>query len=180
MSGRVPVFSGGPQVADTPKILVLGVGNILLKDEGVGVKIIHELQRNYEFSKNVELMDGGTQGLKLADDITQNDYLIVVDAVLGPGEPGSVYRLVDDDLKLSLTFKNSMHDLDLLETLACCEIIGHRPQAVVIGVEPASYKSGMGIELTDTVAAKMPEMTRLVLDEIVAAGGAYKERAVAG
>jgi hydrogenase maturation protease len=167
-------------VADKPQILVLGVGNLLLKDEGVGIKVVENLLENFNFSDNVELMDGGTLGLRLTDYITQCDRLIVVDAVLGPGEPGTLYRLVDDDLKLSLSFKNSMHDLDLLETLACCDIIGHRPEAVVVGIEPDEYKQGMGVELTKTVAAKVPEMTAMVLDEIVAAGGEYKEKAAAG
>ena len=167
-------------MSDKPKILVLGVGNILLKDEGIGVKIVELLQERYSFSDNVEIMDGGTLGLRLCDYITQCDFLIVVDAVLGGEEPGTIYRLIDDDLKLSLSFKNSMHDQDLLETLACCEIIGHRPDAVVVGIEPASYKSGMGIDLTDTLAAKMPEMTAMVLEEIGKAGGEYKEKATAG
>lgn len=167
-------------MAEKPEILVLGVGNILLKDEGVGVKVVEKLQEEYDFSDNVEIMDGGTLGLRLSDYITQCDFLIVVDAVLGGGEPGTIYRLEDDDLKLSLAFKNSMHDLDLLETLACCDIIGHRPDAVVIGVEPASYKTGMGVELTETIAAKVPEMSGRVLEEIVKAGGSYKEKAAAG
>lgn len=165
-------------MAEKPKILVLGVGNILLKDEGVGVNVVEMLQKDYDFSDNVDLMDGGTLGLRLADYITQSDYLIVVDAVLGGKEPGTIYRLKDNDLKLSLAFKNSMHDLDLLETLACCDIIGHRPDAVVIGIEPESYKSGMGVELTGTIAAKVPEMGRMVLDEIVAAGGNFKDKTV--
>lgn len=167
-------------MSEYKKILVLGVGNILLMDEGVGVKTIEAMEENYDFSENVELMDGGTLGLKLSDYITQSDYLIVVDAVLGGDQPGTIYRLTGDDLKMSLAFKNSMHDLDLLETLACCEIIGNRPEAVVVGVEPDAYKAGMGVELTETVASRMPEIIENVLREIEAAGGAWKEKAPAG
>ena len=75
------------------QILVLGVGNILLRDEGIGVRIIEQLQSNYCFSANVELMDGGTLGLRLLDPIAQAEHLIVVDAVQNGQAPGTLYRL---------------------------------------------------------------------------------------
>jgi hydrogenase maturation protease len=82
-----------------PKILVLGVGNILFTDEGVGVRAVETLLRDYSFSDNVTLMDGGTLGTRLMDPIMQCQRLIVIDAVLGGDEPGSVYRLTGDDLR---------------------------------------------------------------------------------
>ncbi len=69
------------------RIVVLGVGNILLKDEGVGVRVAEELQRRYMFPEHVSVIDGGTQGLWLMPTIQETDHLIVIDAVLGGGEP---------------------------------------------------------------------------------------------
>lgn len=158
------------------RILVMGVGNILWTDEGLGVRIVEWLERNYDFSDNVTLYDGGTLGMRLMDPIMNSDLLIVVDAVLGDGEPGDVYRLTGDDLRKSLAFKNSMHQTDLVDTLIYCDIAGHRPEAVVIGVEPFDFQT-MAVEVSECIAAKMPEIASRVLDEIKAAGGEFSPRA---
>ncbi|MBZ4659022.1 MAG: hybD [Desulfacinum sp.] len=154
------------------RILVLGVGNILLKDEGVGVRLVERLEASYTFSENVELMDGGTLGLRLLDPITQADHVIVIDAVQNGGAPGTVYRLPAEALNKRVTFKNSIHQLDLLETLAYAEVLGHRPSAVIVGMEPQDI-SPWGTELTPGVAAAVPELERLVLEEIRKAGGTW-------
>ncbi|GLI35782.1 HyaD/HybD family hydrogenase maturation endopeptidase [Desulforhabdus amnigena] len=154
------------------RILVLGVGNILLRDEGIGVKIVEKLKAEYEFSSNVELMDGGTLGLRLLDPISQSDYLIVVDAVQNGQPPGTHYRLPPEELEKRVTFKNSLHQLDLVESLAYSEILGNRPYVVIIGIEPADI-SPWGMELTETIQAQVPEISSRVLNEIEAAGGKY-------
>mgnify|MGYP002623178565 CR=1 FL=1 len=118
----------------------------------------------------------GTLGMRLMDPIMNSDLLIVVDAVLGDGEPGDVYRLTGDDLRKSLAFKNSMHQTDLVDTLIYCDIAGHRPEAVVVGVEPFDFQT-MAVEVSECIAAKMPEIASRVLDEIKAAGGEFSPRA---
>ncbi|MDY6908404.1 MAG: HyaD/HybD family hydrogenase maturation endopeptidase [Thermodesulfobacteriota bacterium] len=157
------------------KVLVLGVGNILLRDEGVGVRVIEALSEGYEFSDGVELLDGGTLGLRLLDPICEAQYVIVVDAVQNGRPPGTVYRLDAEELNRRVAFKNSIHQLDLLETLAYAEILGKRPAVVVVGVEPGDL-SPWGTELTGAVASKVPELIRCVLDEIEKAGGRWKRR----
>lgn len=151
-------------------ILVLGVGNILYTDEGSGVRLVESIERDYDFSDNVTLMDGGTLGTRLMDYIMRCKKLIVVDAVLGGDEPGSIYRLTGDDLRKSLAFKNSMHQTDLVDTLIFCEIAGHRPEAVVIGIEPFDYES-LAVELSDVVTARLPKLAEIVIQEIEKAGG---------
>lgn len=163
-------------VQESKRILVMGVGNILWTDEGLGVRIVEWLERNYDFSGNVTLYDGGTLGMRLMEPIMNSDLLIVVDAVLGEGEPGDVYRLTGDDLRKSLAFKNSMHQTDLVDTLIYCDIAGHRPEAVVIGVEPYDFQT-MAVEVSECIAAKMPDIASRVLDEIKAAGGEFSPRA---
>ncbi len=154
------------------RILVLGVGNILLKDEGVGVRVIEELQARCSFSPNVELMDGGTLGVRLLDPIAAADYVIVIDAVQNGGLPGTVYRLPADVLDARVSFKNSLHQLNLVETLAYAEMLGNRPDAVIIGIEPEDI-SPWGTEMTDTVRVRVPELIAGVLKEIEHAGGTY-------
>jgi len=155
------------------RILVLGVGNVLLRDEGIGVRTVERLQLDYRFSSNVELMDGGTLGLRLLDPISQADYVIVVDAVQNGQAPGTLYRLPTEELAKRVTFKNSLHQLDLVETLAYCDILGMRPEeAVIIGIEPADI-SPWGTELTEVVQSRFSELCDRVLKEIERAGGRY-------
>ena len=157
-----------PQAA--PKILILGVGNILYADEGVGVRAVERLQAGYRFSGNVTLMDGGNLGMRLMGPLLETDRCIVLDAVLGGDVPGTIYRLTGDDLRKSLAFKDSMHQSDLVDTLISCELIGHRPETVVIGMEPAQFQS-MSIDLSPAIAARLPAMCTLALTELTSAGG---------
>lgn len=152
------------------RILVLGVGNILFTDEGIGVRCIEQMQEKFNFSDNVTLMDGGTLGTRLMGPILESDYLIVCDAVLCDDKPGSVYRLVGDDLRKSLAFRDSMHQTDLVDTLGMCELVGNRPEAVVIGMEPFDYET-MALELSETASSSMTVMIDSVLQEIRSAGG---------
>ena len=163
---------------ETGRILVLGVGNILFTDEGLGVRAVERLQKEYAFSDNVTLMDGGTLGIGLMDPIMGADLLIVVDAVLGSGGPGDIYRLTGDDLRKSLAFKNSLHQTDLVDTLIYCDILGKRPEAVVIGMEPFDYRS-MCMELSAVVKSRLPEMMKIVLAEISQAGGTFTGKVAA-
>jgi len=106
------------------RILVLGVGNILFTDEGIGVRCIERMQEHFNFSDNVTLMDGGTLGTKLMGPILESDYLIVCDAVLCDDAPGAVYRLMGEDLRKSLAFRDSMH-----QTCAKSSATGPRPSS---------------------------------------------------
>jgi len=158
------------------RILILGVGNILFTDEGFGVRVAEELEQKYHFSDNVTVLDGGTLGLKLMGPIMESDYLIIVDIVLNEGEPGEIFRLLGEDLNKACAFKNSMHQTDLLDTLAQCSIIGSVPDDVILyGIEPINYKD-MSAALSPELEAKLPEMEALVLEEVKAAGASYALR----
>ena len=138
------------------QVLVLGVGNILFSDEAIGVRTVEHLQQCASLPGNVQLMDGGTLGIRLMDAIMGCDLLIVVDAVLGGGEPGTLYRLEGEGLRESMSFRDSMHQTNLVDTLIYCDLAGHRPDAVVIGMEPADYHT-MEIGLTPVCQARLPD-----------------------
>ncbi len=161
------------------RILVLGVGNLLYTDEGLGVRAVQELERLYDVSPNVTLMDGGTLGTRLMDPILSCDMLIVIDAVLGDSDPGSIYRLTGDDLRKSLAFKDSMHQTDLVDTLIMCEIVGNRPEAVIVGMEPFDFES-LSTELSPIAQNRQKMLISFVLEEIVKAGGRVDPKAVPG
>ncbi len=152
------------------RIVVLGVGNTLLRDEGIGVRVVEELDRRFSFPENVRLVDGGTQGLWLIPTIQEADHLIVVDAVLGKGKAGDTYRLERDDLPKGLRMKQSAHDSDLIEALNLCALIDQDPASVVvIGIEPDEIVP-MNIELSPTMVAKIDDLVALVLAELSALG----------
>lgn len=158
------------------RILVLGVGNILYTDEGFGVRVAEELEQKYEFSPNVTIMDGGTLGFKLMGPIIDSDYLIIVDIVLNEGKPGDVFRLLGEDLRKACAFTNSLHQTDLLDTLAQCSLMGEVPEDVILyGIEPVNYHD-MSTELTPELAAKIPDVVQVVLKEVELAGGTYAPR----
>ncbi|ATW24621.1 HyaD/HybD family hydrogenase maturation endopeptidase [Candidatus Formimonas warabiya] len=147
------------------KITVLGIGNILLQDEGFGVRMIEELHRCYRFPDTVQVLDGGTLGLDLLSYLTGTDRLLVVDAVSGGRPPGSFYHFTGDEVKSYFQEKVSLHELGLKDVLAALEILGEPVKEVVIlGVEPASLD--LGLDLTPAVAAMVDQTMRVLIDQL--------------
>lgn len=159
------------------QILVLGVGNILYSDEGLGVRTVEHLERHYTFSPNVSLMDGGTLGMRLMDAMMQCDVLLVVDAVHHTGIPGDIYRLTGDNLRKSIAFADSLHQTDLVDTLVLCEIAGKRPDAIIWGMEPEDYTT-QGLCFTATVARQLPALCAAILRDVEQLGGTWAHRTI--
>ncbi|MGB9792037.1 MAG: hydrogenase maturation protease [Thermacetogeniaceae bacterium] len=147
------------------KKVVVGIGNLLLKDEGVGVHVVRALERR-SLPCDVELVDGGTAGPDLLPYMSGAEKIIVVDALKGGGEPGSVYCLTPDDCEPKAEGNPlSLHDLGILVALRDLELLeGRRPHVVIIGVEPKELD--WGIELTPEVAASIPKVIELVEKEL--------------
>ena len=155
---------------EAPRILLLGVGNILYSDEGVGVHAANYLEKHYTFSPNVTLMDGGVLGKLLMPQLLDADRVLIMDAVLGGEKPGSIYRLTDNNLRKSLGFSDSQHQVDLVDILISCDLTGHRPEAVVIGMEPEDWKT-LQMEITPVVQENFQRYIDLILRELVIQGG---------
>ena len=150
-------------------ILVLGLGNILLQDEGVGVAVIERLQRRYRVPPEIELLDGGTSGMSLLDDIRDREHVIVVDAVRTGKPPGTEVILKGEQVPAFLCNKVSPHQLALSDVLANLALLNASPhQVTVIGMEPLSLETHLG--LSDLVAARLQTLTDRVIAEIEAAG----------
>ncbi|MDH5637916.1 MAG: hydrogenase maturation protease, partial [Nitrospinota bacterium] len=96
----------------SPDIIVIGMGNTLLSDEGVGVRVVERMMDTLKFPPNVWLVDGGTTAMKgLLPLVEQARHLVVVDAVHGPGLPGSLYRYTGTDFRKNIPKKISAHDI---------------------------------------------------------------------
>ncbi|MEW6417870.1 MAG: HyaD/HybD family hydrogenase maturation endopeptidase [Nitrospirota bacterium] len=146
------------------KIVILGVGNLLLSDEGVGVHVANELMK-MELPPEVTIVEGGTDGFGLLNIITEADCLIVIDAVKGGGAPGSIYRFnIDEIQSCPPGFKTSVHQIGILEVISLSGLIGKTPHTTVIGIEPKSLEIGM--ELSPEIKVKIPMVIELIFDEL--------------
>lgn len=151
--------------ADLKSVLVLGIGNLIMSDDGVGVRVVQELKRSYRFPGNVMVVDGGTLGLDLLPMLESATHLILVDAVEFGEKPGTLIRLIGEELPVALETKLSPHQMGLKDLLAVSELMGHSPgEMVLIGVQPGSIE--MGIELTADVYVALDEMMSKVLFEL--------------
>lgn len=149
--------------------LILGVGNILLQDEGVGVRVLEQLQQRYSFPDGVQLLDGGTMGLDLINYLENLDYLLVLDAVDSARPPGSILCLENDEIPALLQHKMSPHQIGLSDILSVARLRDMMPSHVVlIGIQPASLQTGL--ELSPDVAAHMDTLIDEVLKHLDAWG----------
>ena len=152
-----------------PRVLVLGIGNLVMSDDGVGVKVVQQLQREYSFAEGVKIMDGGTLGLDLLPMLEGIDHLIVVDAVETGRRPGTCVRLAGEELPVALETKVSAHQMGLKDLLSVARLLGHSPgEMVLIGVQPGSIE--MDTELTPEIEAVLQELVDNVLDELKVIG----------
>jgi hydrogenase maturation protease len=140
---------------------VLGIGNILLKDEGVGCHVAHALEQMS--LPDVEVIEGGTcaDAVQLLEDV---DKLIIVDAVKGGGMPGQIYRFHLDDVTVEQKLLLSLHDMSLLDALILMKLGRNVGEAVIIGVEPRELD--WGLELSPQLKGRMPRIIDAVLSEL--------------
>jgi len=155
--------------------MVLGVGNLLFTDEGVGIHAVEALLERYEFPENVSIEDGGVLGMNLLGIISEADQLIVVDAIKNGGAPGALHRLAGDEIPKRILAKNSLHQVDLLEALTLCQALDKVPETVIVGVEPEDIET-LGLELTPPVQEKMDDLIAMVLRELDRLGAGYHKK----
>lgn len=146
-----------------PNILIIGIGNPLMRDEGIGIKIIEELEKSHNLPSHVSLLDGGTAGYALIDYMKGYEKVIIVDAVRGGKKPGSIYRLTSEEIIQQPDLKLSGHQIDFPEVIHLAEKLGELPEMVLIGVEPLEIDYGM--ELSGEVKKVTASVIQNVLKE---------------
>ena len=150
-------------MAKNKKTIIIGIGNLILRDEGVGVHAVRELEKR-DLPAHVKVIDGGTYLMDLLNVIQEAERIIVIDALQGGGAPGTVYRVTPEDLMAETERTLSLHQVGLLEVLGVVRQLGGEPHAVIIGVEPKEISWGM--ELTSEVEAKLPRVIDAVFEEL--------------
>jgi hydrogenase maturation protease len=140
---------------------VVGIGNVLLRDEGIGCHVVHALEGIP--LPGVEIIDGGTcpDVLQFLEDA---DKLVIVDAVRGGGTPGQIYRFHPEDITLEQQPLLSLHDMSLVDSLKLMQLWHNINEAVIIGVEPREIN--WGLELSPELREKMPEIIDAILSEL--------------
>lgn len=147
-------------------ILILGIGNILLKDEGIGVHVVNKL-KEMQLPPDVEIMDGGTLGIDLLFYIEGRKKVIVIDTVKAGEPPGTMYRFTDKDLVMKKGTLRSAHGIDFTDVIRAAEFLGTKPEEIVfIGVEPEIIDEGL--ELSPLLSKRIDPLIKLVMEEIKA------------
>lgn len=158
------------------RIVVLGVGNILLSDEGVGVHAVNRLAELYDLPAEVEIIDGGTSGMDCLDQVSEADHLIIADCMRSKKEPGTITRLTGEQIPAFFRTRISPHQVGLSDMLAALNFHGMMPKNIVLyGVEPESF--ALGMEPTPTIAARLPELVERLAAELDGLGMALRRKA---
>ena len=148
---------------------VLGIGNVLLRDEGIGCHVVHALEGIP--LPEVKIIDGGTcpDVLHLLEDA---DKLVIVDAVKGGGTPGQIYRFHLEDITLEQKPFLSLHDMGLIDNLMLMKLWHSIGETVIIGVEPREIH--WGLELSPELQEKIPQIIDAILSELNSSKGEMK------
>jgi hydrogenase maturation protease len=152
------------------KTLVLGLGNPLRGDDGVGSAVIEALRERGGYGGQVELIDGGTPGLEIVLMLQGRAHVVVVDAADLGLEPGAWRRFTPDEINLTAgaAMEGTLHDAGLLEALALAEALGVLPSRLVIfGVQPGSVGWEQG--LTPPIRRAVPALCEAVVAELTSA-----------
>lgn len=147
--------------------MVLGLGNPLLGDDGVGIEALGELERGYLLPGDIDLLDGGTMGLLLLDRVEGYDRLLIADSVTWGGSPGEIVRLDGEAVPAAFSASLSPHQTGANDLLAALTLLGRLPeQLVVIGMAPGCLEPGIGLSepvrrglerMVDAMAATLRE-----------------------
>lgn len=143
-------------------IAVLGIGNVLLSDEGIGVHVVNKLKDEYEFPETVKLIDGGTMGLDLLPFLEGNDKVLIIDAVDFRKEPGTIDTITGDDIPRFLNSKLSVHQIGLPDMLFAARLMGSTPlEMCLVGIQPKSMEAGTAL------SEEIKEQFETLLDSVL-------------
>jgi hydrogenase maturation protease len=146
-------------------ILVLGLGNILMRDDAFGPRLVETLAARYALPAGVAALDGGTLGLDLLPRLEGVERLLIVDVLEMGATPGAVFRLTGEEVPRAFASKLSVHQMGVQDLLAVAELQGHLPRELVVwGVQPESVE--VGLELTPVVGAAVEEVLAGVAGEL--------------
>jgi len=147
------------------KVTILGVGNILLTDEGFGVHFIRWFSARYKPSESVSIIDGGTLGYALIDIICSCDNLIVIDVLKAKDTPGSIYRFNTQEMQAHMPPPTTAHEVTFFDVLFKVELMDELPEIIFLCIVPQDYGE-MNLEMTQVMQERFPVMEKFLLEEL--------------
>ena len=169
--GNSPPFSCS---GERKKVTVLGLGNILMADEGFGVHFIRWFTDRYRAPEEVLFMDGGTLGYVLLDTICNCDHLIVIDVLKLDDTPGNIYRFTKEEMELHLPPPTSAHEVKFADVMCKADMLGELPDMTFLCIVPDQYKE-MDLDLTPALKEKFPVLEDFLLKELARLGVALEK-----
>ena len=145
------------------KIAVIGIGNILLRDDGIGVHTVNELIKENSIC-DVDFIDGGTSTFDLLSPFIENNEIIIIDSLKGGYTPGTIYKITPEELGSLIKANSSLHDVQVLDIIKQANLMGYFPSVTIIGVEPEEIFYNM--ELSDTIKKELSNVIKIVKEEI--------------
>ncbi|MRR33797.1 hydrogenase maturation protease [bacterium] len=145
--------------------LVLGIGNLIMTDDGVGVRVVQILSEGYVFPSEVTILDGGTLGLDLLTHLEGVERLLIIDAMETGGPPGTIVRMTGEEIPMVFETKLSPHQMGLKDLLAVSLLRGITPpEMVLLGIQPGNIE--LGVDLTPPVEAQLDTLVDMALREL--------------
>jgi hydrogenase maturation protease len=142
---------------------IIGCGNLLLKDEGIGVHLIEYLKK-VDLPDDIELIDAACGGFDIMPHLDHAEKVVIVDAMQTGGAPGDIYKFGPADFTTDSSPNTSLHDITLKDVLLLSQKLAPLPPITIFGIEPKELKWGM--ELTPELEGILPRLAELVLKEI--------------
>lgn len=151
------------------KNIVIGVGNLLFCDDGIGVIATAYLRENFEFTPELELLDGGTLGFNLAEYFLEYDNVFIIDTISTNDEAGTIYKIPSDELLGSSRYKNTAHEVEVVQMLEACALHDKRANVTVFGIIPEDINS-VKIGLSEILHANFETLIQTVIQEVEGLG----------
>jgi hydrogenase maturation protease len=150
-------------------ITLIGLGNILMRDEGVGVHAVKYIEENFSVPPELEIIDGGTTGLDLLPYIEDRDHVLFVDCVNFNREPGYIGVLANEQIPALFGAKDSLHHMGLMDVLAAARLLDRLPgDMCLVGIQPLAIETGL--ELTETLCKRLESLVACILEQLSAWG----------
>ena len=143
--------------------VIIGIGNILLKDDGVGVHVIKQLE-NENLPSTIELVDGGTSTLDTVSYFLEYNKVIIVDCLKAGYKSGTIYKINPEEIKNYKTENLSIHEVQILDVVKMANMLGKFPEVVIFGIEPEEIC--LDTEMTESIKKKIPEVMKYIKAEL--------------
>jgi len=151
------------------KSIVIGVGNLLFNDDGIGVITAHYLKKNFDCKPEIEILDGGTLGFNLTEYFLEYDNVFIIDTISTGDKAGTIYKIPSDELLGGNSYKKTAHEVEVLQMLEACALHGKRAEVTIFGIAPQDINS-VNIGLSKILTDKFDVLIQTLIKEIESLG----------